>query len=61
MVVSAKHALSNLGQVVKVVIRIVWNTTDISLFAWFQQIKIDSPMYLPIFETFSIYKGFAIY
>lgn len=58
MVVSAKHALSNLGQVV---IGIVWNTNDISLFAWFQQIKIDSPMYLPIFETFSIYKGFAIY
>lgn len=59
MVISAEDALSNLGQVVKAVISIVWNNTDISLCAWFQQMKIDSPMYLPIFETFSIYKGCA--
>lgn len=52
MVISAEHALSNLGQVVKAAISIVWNNTDISLCAWFQQIKIDSPTYLPIFETF---------
>ena len=59
MVISAEHALNNLGQVVKAVIGIVWNNTDISLRAWFQQIKIDSPTYLPIFETFSVYKGCA--
>lgn len=59
MVISAEHALSNLGQVVKAAIGIVCNNTDISLCAWFQQIKIDSPTYLPIFETFYIYKGCA--
>lgn len=51
MVISAEHALSNLGQVVKAIIGIVWNITNISLCAWFQQIKADSPTYLPIFET----------
>jgi len=50
MVISAEHALSNLGHMVK---------AAISLCAWLQQIKIDSPTYLPIFDTFSIYKGFA--